>query len=136
MKTLFIILFLIHTLPVFSQEDDRGKIEALKIAYLTKKLNLSPEEAQRFWPIYNNYAGEIRQARQEGKRNNNSELQTEEKILGIRKKYNSEFSRAINPEKINTFFRSEKDFGNFVQKELAERRQLRQHKLNNDRSRK
>jgi hypothetical protein len=136
MKTLFIILFLIHTLPVFSQEDDRGKIEALKIAYLTKKLNLSPEEAQRFWPIYNNYAGEIRQARQEGKRNNTSELQTEEKILGIRKKYNSEFSRAINPEKINTFFRSEKDFGNFVQKELAERRQLRQHKLNNDRSRK
>jgi hypothetical protein len=98
----------------------------LKIAYITKKLNLSPDEAQKFWPIYNNYANEMRDARREQRRNNASELETEEKYLRIRKKYNTEFSRALNPDKVNTFFRSEKDFGNFVQKELSERRQLRQ----------
>ena len=62
MKAIFTLLFLICTLFVFAQDGERGgRIESLKIAFLTKKLNLSPEEAQRFWPIYNNYAGEIRQ---------------------------------------------------------------------------
>jgi hypothetical protein len=59
MKRLLPILFLICTLNLFSQQSqdpDGSRIEALKIAYLTKKLNLSPEEAQRFWPVYNNYA--------------------------------------------------------------------------------
>jgi hypothetical protein len=131
MKHLLTILFLICTLSLFSQqnnpdETDGSRIEALKIAYITKKLNLSPDEAQRFWPIYNNYANEMREVRREQRKNNTSELQTEEKYLRIRKKYNTEFSRALNPDKVNTFFRSEKDFGNFVQKELSERRQLRQ----------
>lgn len=107
-------------------QPDGSRIEALKIAYLTKKLSLSPEEAQRFWPIYNEYAAEMKDARTGQRQNKSPELETEEKILAIRKKYNSEFSRALSPDKINTFFRSEKDFSNFVQKELAERRQLRQ----------
>jgi hypothetical protein len=136
MKRLLPILFLICTLNLFSQvtpEQDGGRIEALKIAYLTKKLNLSPDEAKRFWPIYNSYAGEIREARQEQRRNKASEIETEEKILNIRKKYNREFSNALSADKVNTFFRSEKEFGGYVQKELMERRQLRQQ-LNRDRN--
>lgn len=31
------------------------KIKALKIAYLTSKLNLTTDEAQAFWPVYNAY---------------------------------------------------------------------------------
>jgi hypothetical protein len=136
MKRLLPILFLICTLNLFSQQaqdPDGSRIEALKIAYLTKKLNLSPEEAQRFWPVYNNYASELREARAEQRRNKATEIETEEKILNIRKKYNKEFSNALSAEKVNTFFRSEKEFGNYVQKELSERRQLRQQ-LNRDRN--
>lgn len=127
MKAIFTLLFLICTLSVFAQDGGRGgRIESLKIAFLTKKLNLSPEEAQRFWPIYNNYAGELRQARVEQRQNQSSEIETEEKILQIRKKYNSEFGKALSAEKINTFFKSEKEFSSYVQKELSDRRQLRQ----------
>lgn len=138
MKRLLPILFLICTLTSVAQEggdqDPNGsKVEALKIAYLTKKLNLSPEEAQRFWPIYNNYATELRNTKKDQRNNRASELETEQKVLDIRKKYNTEFSKVLNAEKVNTLFRSEKDFGNFVQKELAERRQLRQLQLNKDR---
>ena len=136
MKRLLPILFLICTLNLFSQQGqdpDGSRIEALKIAYLTKKLNLSPAEAQRFWPVYNNYASELREARAEQRRNKATEIETEEKILNIRKKYNKEFSNTLSAEKVNTFFRSEKEFGNYVQKELSERRQLRQQ-LNRDRN--
>ena len=31
------------------------KIEALRIAYITEELDLSVEEAQQFWPIFNTY---------------------------------------------------------------------------------
>jgi hypothetical protein len=141
MKNLLTILFLICTLPLFSQNDnsqdgDASRIEALKIAYLTKKLDLSPGEAQKFWPIYNNYASELKQARQDKRRNQNSELDSEEKVLSIRKKYNAEFSRVLSADKVNNLFRSEKDFGNFVQKELSDRRQLRQSELNRNSLRK
>jgi hypothetical protein len=114
-----------------AQDDDDGKqnnggrVEALKIAYLTKKLNLSTEEAQRFWPIYNKYAEEIRKVRLDARANKDKEIDTEEKILGIRKKYNGEFVKALSSEKVNSFFKAEKEFGGFLQKELQERRQQR-----------
>ncbi|MGL4596737.1 MAG: hypothetical protein ACRCYO_04365 [Bacteroidia bacterium] len=31
------------------------KVQALKVAFLTKRLELTPAEAQVFWPIYNEY---------------------------------------------------------------------------------
>jgi hypothetical protein len=139
MKNFLLISFLICTLPVFSQSFNResggNRIEALKIAFLTKKLNLSPAEAQNFWPIYNQYSAEMRQARIAQRTNVASELQTEERILNIRKKYSVEFKKAISQDKIDTLFRAEKDFGNYVQKELSERRERRQQ-LNRNRDEK
>jgi hypothetical protein len=124
-----IYLFIFSALFFFSaraqtdQQHGLGRLEAYKIAYLTKKLNLTPQEAQQFWPIYNKYQDEIRSARADMKTNREDEIVLEEKMLNIRKKYNSEFSKALNPEKVNTLYKSEKEFGHMVQKELIERRQ-------------
>lgn len=38
-----------------AQENRRERIKSLKIAYLTEKLELTPEEAAEFWPAYNEY---------------------------------------------------------------------------------
>lgn len=102
-----------------------GRIEALKIAYLTKKLNLSTDEAQKFWPIYNKYVDEIRKTRVDARLNKEKEIDMEEKLLNIRKRYNGEFGKALSTEKVNSFFRVEKEFGAYLQKELMERRQQR-----------
>ncbi|MFL5744236.1 MAG: hypothetical protein ACJ751_06200 [Niastella sp.] len=104
------------------QKGNGSRIEALKIAYLTKKLNLSTDEAQKFWPIYNEYMGEIRKTRIDARQNQEGEIPTEEKLLNIRKKYNGEFNKALSSEKVNTFFKAEKEFGTVLQKELLERR--------------
>jgi Skp family chaperone for outer membrane proteins len=101
-----------------------NRLEALKIAYITKRLDLSPEEAQKFWPIYNQYAEELKRARQDAIRGNKSEIELDESLLNIRKKYSVSFGQAISPQKIDTFFKSEKEFGAYVQKEM-ERRQLK-----------
>ena len=139
MKRLLLIVSLFFTLgtSVIAQDgdDDKknpgGRVEALKIAYITQKLNLSTDEAQKFWPIYNKYAAEIRKVRVDGRLNKETEIDIEEKLLAIRKKYNTEFAKALSPEKVNAFFKAEKEFGTVLQKELMERRQQRQENKRN-----
>ena len=133
-----ILLILIYSGIAFSgaaqdEQRDANRLQAYKIAFLTRKLNLSPDEAQRFWPIYNKYEDELRAARIENRQNKASEIATEEKILNIRKKYNDEFSKALPSEKVNTLFRSEKEFGSIVQKEFLERRNQRNNNIKRDR---
>jgi hypothetical protein len=109
--------------PVQQQRPGMGILEGMKIAFITKRLNLTPDEAQRFWPVYYPYAAEVRQAHLAYRQHMN-ELRLEEDLLNIKKKYSFEFSRVLPPEKVNQFFRAEKDFGAFVQKEM-QRRQMR-----------
>jgi len=116
--SLFLLGFLVRA-------QNGNRLEALKIAYITNKLNLSPEEAQKFWPIYNSYALELRVARLKAIDNKSSELELDENLLNIRKKYSVQFSQVLPPQKVDTFFKSEKEFGHFVQKEM-ELRQLKQ----------
>lgn len=131
MKKILLIIVIALGVSVLSFAQDEkekgagGRIEALKIAYLTKKLNLSTDEAQRFWPIYNQYMNEIRETRITARENKEGVIPTEEKLLNIRKKYNGEFNKALSSEKVNTFFRAEKEFGTVLQKELMERRMQR-----------
>jgi hypothetical protein len=121
-RLLLLVSFAFSFLMVVAQNGNR--LEALKIAYITKRLDLSPEEAQKFWPIYNQYAEELKRARQDAIRSNKSEIELDESLLNIRKKYSVQFGQALSPQKIDTFFKSEKEFGAYVQKEM-ERRQLK-----------
>lgn len=134
---LILTLFLGVAATGMAQDDDKkdgGKIESLKIAYLTRKLNLSTEEAQKFWPVYNKYAEELRLAHQEARQNKVTEIERDEKVLNIRKRFNGEFAKALSTEKVNAFFRVEKEFNGFIQKEMMERRQNRieRNKLRNN----
>jgi hypothetical protein len=108
-----------------TQKPDGSRLEALKIAYISKKLNLTPEEAQRFWPVYNQYSAEIKQVRKNSIQTNEPQIQTDEKILNIRKKYNGDFEKALSPQRADEFFKCEKEFGAFVTKELIQRRNMR-----------
>jgi hypothetical protein len=111
--------------PVQAQQvRDGERLEALKIAYLTKKLNLTTEEAQRFWPVYNQYMAELKRVRIDER--TSDEIEKDEKILEVRKKYQGDFSKALSPDRANAFFKAEKEFYGFVAKELQQRRQLRQ----------
>ena len=103
---------------------DGGKIKALQIAYLTNKLNLKPEEAQRFWPVFNQYQEEIRKVRIEGR--NLPEVDKEQKIVDIRKKYFEEFTKVLNKDRADRVFKADNEFRNVIRKEIQERRQLNQ----------
>lgn len=51
------VLTLLICFNTFSQHKrgDRKKVKALKVSYITEKLNLTKQEAEKFWPIYNQF---------------------------------------------------------------------------------
>ncbi len=58
-RTKIIVLVVLLTSSVlFAQhKPDKDKIKSLKIAFITERLDLNSQEAQSFWPIYNEYEG-------------------------------------------------------------------------------
>ncbi|MCB0697691.1 MAG: hypothetical protein KDC07_10020, partial [Chitinophagaceae bacterium] len=58
---LFLLTMLLAVTTVIAQPDrdhKHDRIKALKIAYITEKLDLTSEQAQKFWPVYNRYEKE------------------------------------------------------------------------------
>lgn len=129
--TLFCFLgFAVAGLSQTVTPKDGRTLEAYKIAYLTRKLNLSIDEAQRFWPLYNKYVDEIRQVKT--KNRNLDEVSFEERVINIRKKYKTEFNQALPQERVNQFFKEDKEFNNIIRHELQDRK-LRQMPQQNKR---
>ena len=132
MKKYIFILFLM--LGSFSgikaqngDETRAEKIESLKIAFITQKLQLTTDEAQKFWPVYNQYENEIRTLQSGNK--NGPALENEEKLLGIRKKYVASFEKVIAPQKVNKLFNVERDFRDILIRRLQNRNQQRMNPL-------
>ncbi len=118
---LILVLFLASVSFLKAQDDNRlqrtEKIQALKIAFITQKLELTTDEAQRFWPVYNRYEGEIRQVIMDNKVSGDA-LDNEEKVLNVKKKYRLEFTKVIGQPKTNTLFNSEREFRGVLMRQL------------------
>ncbi|TAG99750.1 MAG: periplasmic heavy metal sensor [Sphingobacteriales bacterium] len=109
---------------------DEEKIEALRIAFLTRYLDLSAEEAQKFWPVYNQYHKELtelfelrREARKNDDNSLDEDLEYDIKIVAVRKKYRNEFLKVLSPEKTSHFYQAEREFREELIKQLKNRRQ-------------
>ncbi len=87
------------------------KIRALEVAFISRKLNLTTDEAQKFWPVYNEYKTDMRSVvGPKEKRKEIDVLDKEEKVLEVRKKYKDRFTQAVGEKKMNQFFQAEHEF--------------------------
>ena len=50
-----IIMAVFLVTKVAGQNPNIDRLNAYKIAFFTKRLNLTPKEAERFWPVYNEF---------------------------------------------------------------------------------
>ena len=130
-RILLLILMITGTMGIaLAQEEGKdrpeggGKLKAYQIAYFTNRLKLTPEEAQRFWPVFNKYEDEIRTNRIQNRQA--TEIEREEKEIQIRKKYFEQFSQVLNKERADRVFKVDREFRDGVRRELMERKQLRQ----------
>ncbi|MCZ4408406.1 hypothetical protein O3Q51_06275 [Cryomorphaceae bacterium 1068] len=109
--------------------EKRKEIEGMKVAYLTSQMDLSPEEAQVFWPVYNQFRDEMDAHRSEGRKKyqlfkiNESELSDEELIeqmesrfdhererIAIEEKYFKQFVEILSPQKVLAMMEAEEGF--------------------------
>lgn len=109
------------------------RIEAIKVAFITKKLDLTTEEAQKFWPVYNNYQKELmdlmRKRREDRQKTDiapndkiNADLAYESRMLDLKKKYKKLYLKAIPAEKVLLVYQAEREFREHLIKQLNHRR--------------
>ena len=89
------------------KEENEGqkKIEALYVAYITKELDLTAEEAQKFWPVHTQFTNELKSVKQDM-----PELEKQQTILNIKKKYQDNFNRILGNKRCERFFRMDGEF--------------------------
>lgn len=58
-----ILFFLWLYLPFGSFAQDKDKVEALRMSFIEKKLELTKNESEKFWPVYNEYNDKIKALR-------------------------------------------------------------------------
>ncbi len=124
--------------PAIPQERVQ-EIKAQRTAFLTQRLDLTPEEAQKFWPVYNQYdkeseavRKEMREAHKATKKDSDltdaeasaaidKELAGRQKELDLRRKYSAEFKKVIGPVKTFKLGKAERDFNKELIKRMRDR---------------
>ena len=98
----------------------KENVEALKVAFITRHLNLTIEEAQKFWPAYNAYFEDLKKVRKDNKED---VLAFEEAALNIKKKYRNDFKKALgSDERVNKALTADRAFMGMIREELQNRR--------------
>jgi len=95
-------------------------IQALKVAFITRQLNLTADEAQKFWPVYNSYSDAVKKIRVEQKQD---VIGFEEKVLVERKKLKAEMKKIlVSEERSNIAMTIDRDFNEVLRNELKDRK--------------
>ncbi|WP_410005616.1 hypothetical protein [Aequorivita nionensis] len=125
-----IFIFLLASIAMQAQDGKHEKIKALKTAYITEKLSLTSNEAEKFWPIYNKYDDKFHALRKKEKseiyqklrdgldKMNDTEanalidtsLSLESEQLELRKQMIAELRGVISSKKIIILKKTEDDF--------------------------
>ncbi|MBN4065725.1 hypothetical protein JYT51_00155 [Candidatus Amoebophilus asiaticus] len=146
---LVLAILLLFCAVAFAQTGHRNrseKIEALKIAFITQKLDLTADEARSFWPVYNQYETELetirhnrrkekKERRKEFKDMSNLEIEKfldneiifKEKELDIMKTYYVKFKQVLPIRKVAMLIRAQEDFKRELLRQLREKHQKGSH---------
>lgn len=132
----FIVIIMSLAVRLYAQPPGRDhepkperveKIKALYVAYITQKLNLTPEEAQQFWPVHLQYDNEIQAINKSGLQ----EIDREEAVLKIKKKYAPSFTKILGAERYNQFNIHDRAFRDKIKERLREMQQKRKKEKGN-----
>jgi hypothetical protein len=104
--------------PMTKQQ--REKLELFKIQFVTKKLNLTPAEAEKFWPLYNEQKEASRNLMQTAKED---EIAFQEAMLVIRKKFKKDLMPILKTEeRVNLALKVDRDLLNRMRNEMMRRK--------------
>jgi hypothetical protein len=125
----------------------KEKIQAAKIGLITQRLGLTSEQAEKFWPIYNEFnqkRADLRKQYKEAERNinpNNPDPKQQQALvdLGLKikqdevtleKEYSGRLMNVITAQQMLNLKQAERDFRNIIINMLNNRRMQQQRKEN------
>jgi len=131
------------TTGVYAQKQAKEKIESARIGFITERLGLTPDQAERFWPLYNEYRDRNQYAarkfhqykqsidaenpsEQESKRLVDMELELKQQRLDLEKEYSKRMLDVITTQQVAALRDAERDFRGILLRRLQ---QARQHKM-------
>jgi len=139
-----IILATFCAMNIMAQNVNRQRLDAYKIAFFTKRLNLTSQEAEKFWPVYNEYQdnkNKIQLERQELNINfNQNELNLSEREMieagdklvslevreaALAQGFHNKIKIILSPVKVMRLYQAENQYRLQLLKELQERREVR-----------
>lgn len=149
MKLIKIFFFLLISTAAVAQDDDQDiiqpdpkaeqKIKAAHAAYITERLGLTPDEAEKFWPVYREYAQkrqEIRQQMKTAKEKGTGEkdlldldLKVKQQQLDLEKDYSGRFQKVITPQKMMNLRQAEGDFRKLLLRQIQQRQMNQERRL-------
>ncbi|MBD2770487.1 hypothetical protein IC235_21595 [Hymenobacter sp. BT664] len=112
-----------------------AQLENAKIAFITNRVALTQDQAQKFWPVYNEYSSRRRELNRGGRllrqevsdalsdqqiRDNFSQAFTlRQQELNLEKEYFEKFQKVISLRQVAQLFVAERDFTKEVIKRVA-----------------
>jgi hypothetical protein len=155
-KILIVTMLLVSPI-IMRAQDERGiarqdpearkKIEAARIALITERLGLTPEQAEKFWPIYREFSqkrGELRNEMRDAKKDVDKDnpdpeeqralielgLRLRQRELDLERDYSDRMLRIISAQQILNLRNAEREFQRMIIDQLQQRRILQQRREN------
>ena len=144
LAVLFCCLF---SAPIWGQVlDDVGnspaqaRVQAARVAYITDRLGLTPEESEQFWAIQNEF--ETKQSNIRKKYNPTREVESmsdqeaeafilnrfkmEEELLALKKEYFPKFKTIISARKVALYTKADREFRKQILTKIRQQRRGKQ----------
>lgn len=115
----------------------RERIKTQKIAFITSKLQLTPEEAQQFWPVYNEFDNKIENLNKEKNKELRSFIQNKDnisdsesakvaddfiqygiKLANLKQEYHLKFKKIFPAKKVVSLYMAEGQFKQYLIKQI------------------
>lgn len=128
MRMLLPLLFATLCLQTaMAQDNGNQKIENAKIGLITNRLNLSAEQSQQFWPVYNDFDAKKKDIRKQMRRlivetntlttpdekilaNIKETLNLQQKEVDLEREYMNKFLKVINVRQLAELYKAEQVF--------------------------
>jgi hypothetical protein len=144
MRKILLLFLTLSSVAVYAQHEEmddvrdpraREKIRAAHAAYITERIELTSSEAEKFWPVYREYAEKRRNLRQQLRDARQTEtdekkvldldLKIKQQELDLEKEYMERLQKIVSPQKLTKLRQAEVDFRKLLFKQIQQRRRRR-----------
>jgi len=152
-KLLILFVCLLMTATAFAQNEEpanidpkaQEKIKAARIAFITERLGLTPAEAEKFWPVYREFAmkrEDLRKQYRDNRKNPDPNktveqnekdaldlgLKLKQNELDLEKEYSGKLLNVVPAQKVMALRKAENDFRKILIDQIQKRQMLQQQR--------